>query len=267
MVQTVQAPETAEADLQAEALFKEARRRRRLRRTGIGAAIVALLTAGVLVGWFTSSGGKTAPAASSAASLTAGPGSGALLIRPVLCYAPPYSAPGVAADEQPGPLPSTCPSTNLVQTGNLSGVDSSNPYPNSLDPALASYRSTSPANDARDLRATVLLPGPPGTGIRYLVGPSELTGHIVKSAVAFQDRQTGQWKIRLHLTSSGSIAWDRLAQRYFHEALAFDLRGTVQSASIVEPATSHFQSFGGAIQLSGYHWTKASTQKFIEALK
>src|ERR1700728_1196473 len=107
-----------------------------------------------------------------------------LLFRPTLCYAPPYAEATETKKGQkakkivsPGPLPSTCPTANLIVTSNSVGsASAANPYPNAVDETLSAYPSTTPAQDAQDHNKTVLLPGVAGSGgFRYLAGPAKLT--------------------------------------------------------------------------------------------
>jgi len=180
-----------------------------------------------------------------------------LLFRPALCYAPPYQPLTKKVDGKtvkiasPGPLPQNCPEANQLITPNLGpgGANSSNPYPNGLDPALAAYPSTTPAQDAREHNKTVLLPSANGSKLRYLAGPAELTGHIVHSAVATLTPTQG-WVVDITLTKSGAKAWDNMARKYFHEVIVIELDGKVQSAPITLPAQSTFTSFGGQVEIS-----------------
>ncbi len=74
-----------------------------------------------------------------------------LLFRPALCYAPPYTPATETTKGQkakkivsPGALPSTCPTGEPAGHDQplLGGANSSNPYPNAVDPALSAYPST-----------------------------------------------------------------------------------------------------------------------------
>ncbi|EQD38602.1 preprotein translocase subunit SecD, partial [mine drainage metagenome] len=53
------------------------------------------------------------------------------------------------------------------------------------------------------------------------------------------------------MTSSGSAAWDSVAQANFHAMVGIDLDGVVESAPIIQPGQSAFSSFGGNGQISG----------------
>jgi len=204
-----------------------------------------------------------------------------LLFRPGLCYAPPYSPATETAKGQkakkvvsPGALPSTCSQANLLVTSNLAsgGANSSNPYPNAVDQDLSAYPSTgcdgacSVANDAADQHKTVLLPGLPGSdnGLRYMAGPAQLTGHIVKSAIATLTTTQG-WVVDVSLTGSGGAAWDKMAQKYFHEVIVIELDGVVQSAPLTLPASSTFTSFDNNVEISG-SFTDASAHNLALAL-
>jgi preprotein translocase subunit SecD len=206
-----------------------------------------------------------------------------LLFRPALCEAPPYvqateTKNGQATETKngqkahkvvsPGPLPSTCPQANLIIQSNIVGNIASsngNPYPNALDATLEAYPSTTSAQDANDHSKTVLLPGLPGSGgVRYLAGPAELTGHIVKSALA-QLTTTQGWVVNMSLTKDGSKAWDTMAEKYFHEIIVIELDGVVQSAPLTLPQSASFTSFGGQVQISG-SFTQASAKNLAVAL-
>ena len=180
-----------------------------------------------------------------------------LFFRPALCYAPPFagshSKPGVSPDS---PLPECSPAAVL----SASNIAAGKPV---VDPALGSWRSTSPALDAA--HKTVLLPGLPGAGAtRYLLGPSELSGRAVASAMA-QTNQSGAWIVSYTLTSSGSSAWDAVAKANFHQIVGIDLDGVVQSAPVIQPTQSTFTSFGGTGEISG-SLTQAQAENLATAL-
>src|SRR5271155_4689521 len=139
---------------------------------------------------------------------------GQLLFRPVLCDAPPYSVPkskkgSTTPAASPGALPSNCSSAYQLTTSNPAFSDTGSAgatYDVGPDPSLAAYPSTPSSLDAKaDLHKTVLLPGL-GSSERYLLGPAELRGSIVKSALA-QLSSVGAWVVNFNLTGSGSGQW------------------------------------------------------------
>lgn len=172
-------------------------------------------------------------------------------VRPVLCYAPPYSGHGTPA----GPLPS-CASDARLTANNL-GIE---PNQNAVagyatgptvppDPQFASYPSTPNGSDQPG--AVVLLPGAPsaGTTNRFVLGPAALTAASVASASA--QETAGQWIVNVVLTSSGATRWNALAQAQFHALVAVVLNGLVVTAPIIQPTQATFSSFSSRLQISG----------------
>jgi preprotein translocase subunit SecD len=213
---------------------------------------------------------------------------GQLYFRPGLCYGPPYAAPSTGHKSNhasskgsttttgkqnstttsspttttssttttttppaAGPPPTSCPSANQLVTANLSGSPNVSPGVNynSIQPwsGLSAYRSTPPSNDS--FGKTALLPLLGGGGERMLTGPGELKGDIVKpgSASAQLDQQ-GNWVVNFSTVGNG---WDTMTQKYFHEIIAIELDGEIQSAPITQPAQSAWSSFNGNVQISG----------------
>ena len=188
-----------------------------------------------------------------------------LYFRPTLCYAPTYSRPK-RAKAASGPLPTSCPNPYALVTSNLVGSPSSTTgvgYSGQADPALAAYPTTQPSQDKKG--DTVLLPGLGSFKGRYLLGPAQLTGRIVKTAIA-QQNQLGSWVVNMTLTSAGASQWDAMASKYFHEVIGIELDGVVQSAPITQPNQSSFTSFNGQVQISG-SFTQSSAQQLAVALQ
>ena len=175
---------TAEVD-QAQLLFPEARQRRRRRWVITGIATFAfLVVVGIVVGLLVTqggAGGSTRPLAFPAPSPPAAAvASAGFSIRPVLCYAPPYSVASGNAHAT-GPLPTCSTPTALtasnlrveVDRNNVNGY-TSNGSNISPDPQFAPYPSTTSSNAKGS--QTVLLPGGPAEGsARYVLGPAGLT--------------------------------------------------------------------------------------------
>jgi preprotein translocase subunit SecD len=186
-----------------------------------------------------------------------------LLFRPVICQA--------AVGTKLAPLGKkalpTCAAAyqmteaNLAVTpaNNVAGFTSNNLQP---DPAFTDLASTQPSSDLP--KDSVLLPLLGQPSVRYVLGPSELTGQSIKKAVAQQD-QTGAWVVNYTLTSTGSPLWDKVASENFHRLLAIELDGVVQSAPIIQPTQSAFSSFQGTGQISG-SFTEASAKNLALAM-
>ena len=172
-----------------------------------------------------------------------------LLFRPVLCQ---VAEPTKKAKTYTGSVPA-CASTYLWTEANL-GVTpnntpsgfSSNNMP--VDSTYSIVKTTDPNKDfAKD---DVILPLLGSPGVRYLLGPSELTGQSIGKAVAQQD-QVGAWVVNYTLTKIGSPEWDTVANKNFHQALAIELDGVIQSAPLIQPTQAAFTSFAGSGEISG----------------
>jgi preprotein translocase subunit SecD len=212
-----------------------------------------------------------------------------LYFRPVLCETYPLSLtpatkatktakakPAEKAISGNGKLPACGASyattaANLAVTPNSSvqGYTSANPSP---DPTFISYTSTS-TDVANYPHRSVLLPSLPATGkplsstLRYVLGPEQMTGTSIGSAVA-QQNQTGQWEVNYSLKgSAGSTLWDKVAQANFHELLGVELDGVVQSAPLIQPTQGTFTSFDGQGTISGGNMTEADAKSLAQAMQ
>ncbi len=190
-----------------------------------------------------------------------------LFFRPAICVVPPYSPKkGSKPIPASAPLP-TCSSTaqltasNIAPTasntnGNLASVEQASLSANAV---FADYPSTAPSKDRQ--HATVLLPSSASSGggtLRYVLGPSTVTGTAVKSASA--QLNSGQWDVVANLTGPGATAWNSLATAQFHAIIGVDLDGKVISAPITLPSASTFQPFGNTVEISGnFTATQAKT--------
>ncbi len=238
-----------------EVLIPEARhhQQRRYRRSALVASLTALLVGALIALLITTTSSGSGTSRDTPPVSVVGATHSTVLIRPVLCYAPPYSA---TTPKQPGPLggpPCAAPyeltgsALDVTPTSAPLGYTSNNI---ASDPSLAAYPNSTRDSPTR----VVLLGGKPAIngGQRYLLGPSEmrLSAANVGSVVA-QKVRTGQWIVTIHLTSGGATAWDRVADENFHQFLAIDVGGKVVSAPVIQPTQASFTSFDGAMEISG----------------
>jgi len=189
-----------------------------------------------------------------------------LLFRPVLCEA----ATGTKLTPvAPGKLP-TCAPQYTLSAANLNVAVNPNSaagytYNSSIppDPAFTNL-ATTPSN--KDFKPDeVLLPLLGQRGVRLVLGPSQLTGTAISKAVAQQD-QVGAWVVNYNLTSTGSPEWDAVAKANFHQQLAIELDGVVQSAPLIQPTQNSFTSFAGSGQISG-SFTESSAKALAIAME
>jgi preprotein translocase subunit SecD len=192
----------------------------------------------------------------------------AMQFRPVLCFAPPYSAPAKGKAPPSGP-PSGCSSPQYDLTASNLAVNTSTQQPGNnigSDPTLAAYPSSTPTYNDTHPGAVVLVPAAANSGqsgLRYLLGPSGVPGSAVHSAQA--QFQTPNWTVLVNLTSDGATLWDKLAQQQFHAYIAIDLDGQVQSAPLTQPGQATFSSFQGKVQITG-NFTQTSAQNLALVL-
>jgi preprotein translocase subunit SecD len=204
-----------------------------------------------------------------------------LYFRPVECYAPAQvvakPAKGkVAPMVQPRGTESipACAAETQLSTANLDVTPDSNVAAGytannvPADPTFEVYPSSSVLTPNYE-HVSVLLPGLAASGSdnggeRYVLGPSEMTGHSIGSATATQD-QTGNWVVDYNLTGSGSGLWDQVAEENFHQILGIELDGVVYSAPIIQPSQSEFSSFQGKGEISG-SLTEGDAQSLAQAM-
>jgi preprotein translocase subunit SecD len=179
---------------------------------------------------------------------------GQVFVRPALCGAPAFSGKALTGAEPASAKLPACASASELTSSNLQDtVSSATTFRVSTvpaDEALAPYPSTSPTTEKKT--KTVLLPAVKGAGqfARYLLGPAAMTNHAFASAVA-EKTQVGRWVVNYTLTSKGTRDWEGLAKARFHEVVAVDLDGIVQSAPLIEPSQSTFTSFHGRGEIAG----------------
>lgn len=183
-----------------------------------------------------------------------------LLFRPVLCE----TGAAAAGAKKVSSIPA-CGSQYLMTAANLN-VDTTTGQPTNnpgLDPQYADVATTKPAHDLK--QNSVILPVLGQKGVRLVLGPAQLTGTAVSKAIAQQDT-LGAWVVNYNLTGTGSPAWDAVAKANFHQEVAIELDGVVQSAPLILPNQSTFTSFNGSGQISG-QFTEASAKNLALAME
>jgi preprotein translocase subunit SecD len=197
-----------------------------------------------------------------------------MYFRPVLCYAYPEArAKGSKVKTLP-PGVETIPAcqANYQLTASNLAINTATQQPtNNIgpDPQYATYPSTAVEKPDYE-KSTVLLPGLASSGTanggeRYVLGPSEMTGHAIGSATATLN-QTGQWVVDYTLAgSANSQLWDKVASENFHQLLGIELDGVVYSAPIIQPGQQTFSSFDGKGEISG-SLTQADAQNLAQAM-
>ena len=148
--------------------------------------------------------------------------------------------------------------------------------------ALPKGAPTDPANvpstnpDADSPYNSVVVPAAPSAGYgsqRWILGPADLKGEIVKTASAALDTTNGQYVVNVTLTNSGLTAFNKIAtvrhqfynasatQQSFASLEAIELDGVLYSAPTIESAP-----FTGAVQISG-SFTSSQASDLANQLK
>ncbi len=186
-----------------------------------------------------------------------------LLFRPVLCQVTQNKKTVAYNGTWPPCSPqSALTAANLAVTpDNAGGYTSNTRIPPDLK--YAKYHFTLPPND--DPKKSVILPALNQPGVYYLLGPAQMTGQSVAKAIAQQD-QIGAWVVNYTLTGTGSPLWDSVSRASFHQQLAIELDGVVQSAPLIQPGQAAFSSFNGTGQISG-SFTQAGAKNLALAME
>ena len=175
---------------------------------------------------------------------------GHFYIRPVLCGAPAYTPSDSHPGTEPGPLPTCGPDATTAANLDVN-VDTGIPaHTIPPDPVFAPYPSTQDDNPQR----VVLLADNPAAGAqqypRFVLGRASPGATAIAKAEAVFDGADDQWNVAYTLTPAGSLAWDRVAQANFHQYLAIDLDGLVESAPLMQPTEYAYTSFEGKGEIS-----------------
>ncbi len=162
----------------------------------------------------------------------------------------------VAAGSSPTTVPT--PATTIVPAQQGSPVPVGSNFVPSANDCSASNAAQLPSTPVSKDTAntTVILPYYDNT-VRYILGPSDMTGNGVSNA-SVQLSSAGQYSVLLTFTNAGSVKFDKIAsERYPYyqqnpsnpppQALeAFELDGVVESAPAIEAP-----SFNGTAVISG----------------
>jgi preprotein translocase subunit SecD len=205
----------------------------------------------------------TAPAETKTTKAAAGGGATAVNLDAHLASASFPLAAATTATTVPHPLTTTANGTQICA---LTGTEQEAYFP----PHGTSDGVTPAAWDLAG--STVVLPQV-GTGGapafqdgRYVLGPAEMSGSIIKSATADLNSSTDQWEVDLTFTSRGSTEFNKYATAHYAcyeqdpsnpppcALQAIELDAVVQSAPAIEAA-----SFPGGATISG-----SSTNPFTQ---
>lgn len=134
---------------------------------------------------------------------------------------------------------------------------------NAFKPTADGGVETTPI-DQDDKNANVVLPVDERSpdAARLLLGPSTLSGAVVKDAFASTDT-SGFWRVQVELNSKGTAGFNQLAQANCGQRVAIVLDGVVQSAPVINQPCS-FPT--GQVEITG-NFTEREARDLSTVLK
>jgi preprotein translocase subunit SecD len=162
-----------------------------------------------------------------------------LRFRPVLQQVP--------TDENTPLTPTTSTSApGTTVPGETTATTTTTPDAPTTTAASGIIETTPPEDDTPDAQVVLPLIERGDVTARYLLGPVQGTGKILKSASAQVDPSTGRWLVAFETTGPGSAQWDEIARNNYQRQLAIVLDGVVKSAPVIQTT-----EFGGSGQITG----------------
>jgi preprotein translocase subunit SecD len=162
-----------------------------------------------------------------------------LELRPVLATTSPATD-FVGEDGKSTPYPTPDATMNATPTAKPTDASDLSWITDKLKAAFLSYDCTDPKNDpATAPKDEPLVACSVDGQVKYLLGPTELTGTAITDAQAGRDPQSGVWMVQLEMDAKGTKAFADVSQRLYNlklqqqsprDQFAFVLDGKVISA-------------------------------------
>jgi preprotein translocase subunit SecD len=144
------------------------------------------------------------------------------------------------------PLTPNSTTTSAAPTTTAEGATSTTTGATSTTAPAGIIKTTPPAEDKPDAQVVLPLVENGKTTARYLLGPVQGTGKIIRTAAAQVDPSNGRWLVTFETTGKGSAEWDQIAAANLQKQLAIVLDGVIKSAPVIQTA-----NFGGRGQITG----------------
>lgn len=176
-----------------------------------------------------------------------------LYFRPVLGGAPPFTGKKHTPYKVP-PSPTGAYQYTSAYFTSADGGEYVPPEEYVEDPVYADYPSTPSTEDQRYYDQNVIFSA--GTGAyaaRYVLGPAEANGTIIKSAYPAVSN-TGAYVVEFSLTSKGAGIFDSIATKSYQKLLANDLDGQIVSAPVILA-----ESYPTGVEISGNFTSQSAT--------
>lgn len=161
-----------------------------------------------------------------------------LRFRPVLQQVP--------LDENATPPTTAAPTTTTVPGATTTTGAPGATTTTTTALAAGGIKTTPREQDKADQQVVLPLVEKGKVVARYLLGPAEATGQIIKTASAQVDPSNGRWLVTFETTRKGAAVWDEIAQRNYQKQVAITLDGVIRSAPVIQTT-----KFGGKGQITG----------------
>ncbi|GEK86065.1 protein translocase subunit SecD [Microbacterium aerolatum] len=177
----------------------------------------------------------------------------------------------IGEDGNSTPYPAPDPSANAVPTPEPTDGSDMAWITEKLQGEFLAYDCTDPANDPGSAPADQPLITCDETGtVKYILGPTELTGDAIDDATSGRDQQSAAWTVNLTLDGHGTEVFGKISQRLYQNQIdglsprdqfAFVLDGAVISAPQMNA-----QILNGKPSISG-SFTQESAQALADQLR
>lgn len=177
----------------------------------------------------------------------------------------------IGEDGNSTPYPAPDPSANAVPTPEPTDGSDMAWITEKLQGEFLAYDCTDPANDPGNAPADQPLITCDETGtVKYILGPTELTGDAIDDATSGRDQQSAAWTVNLTLDGHGTEVFGKISQRLYQNQIdglsprdqfAFVLDGAVISAPQMNA-----QILNGKPSISG-SFTQESAQALADQLR
>ncbi|WP_194419599.1 protein translocase subunit SecD [Microbacterium abyssi] len=177
----------------------------------------------------------------------------------------------IGEDGNSTPYPTPDPSANAVPTPEPTDASDMAWITEKLQSEFLVYDCTDPENDPGGAPADQPLITCDETGtVKYILGPTELTGDSIDDATSGRDQQSAAWTVNLTLDGHGTEVFGKISQRLYQNQIdglsprdqfAFVLDGAVISAPQMNA-----QILNGKPSISG-SFTQESAQALADQLR
>ncbi len=177
----------------------------------------------------------------------------------------------VGEDGNATPYPTPDATANAVPTPDPTDGSDLAWVTEKLQAEFLAYDCTAPENDPSNAPADQpLITCDETNSIKYILGPTELTGDAIDDATSGRDQQNGQWTVNLVLDKNGTKVFGEISQRLFQNQLSGlsprDQFAFVLDGKVISAPQMNAQILNGKPSISG-QFTQETAQTLADQLK